>query len=298
MLRGHRSEVRIYDVQFQATPRATTTVAGGALFGISKEGGLSSMLCADAGMGLRPETGTTRSWPVFLDDYKLFSLTLQIQHPKAFRVWDNAGAIANAILKIWPDLEVTEGQPNQQTLRSPAVQVTTGIGISTIILSKVTSIDPVTVNRISETYKIWKNGLGIEQLTRLSTRAFYQRDFGSLGEANTALRQLNLVRWPTGKTFDQPEESELNVPEVTYKFEDSKSFSFLRLRTEQLKFLMKPEPPFDDKEFSKEVTRLVVDYDRGLLGSIDANRFLAEEWFKGFQHILRRDLERLLGLST
>ena len=114
---------------------------------------------------------------MFLDNYKLFSLTLQIQHPKAFQVWDNAGAIANAIVKIWPELEVTESQPNQQTLRSPGVQVTTGIALSNVILSNVTSIDPVSVNRISETYKIWKNGLGLERLTRLSTRAFYKRDF-------------------------------------------------------------------------------------------------------------------------
>ncbi len=234
---------------------------------------------------------------MFLDDFKLISLTLQIQHPRCFDVWDNAGSIAMGMLKIWPELELAEGTPNQQVLRAPGVQVQTGFSVSSVFLSKIAAIDSGNVGRLTEAYKNWRSGLKFERLARASSLLRYGKTFDSIEDANAALRKLDLVRWPSGKIFDQPEDGAHNVPEITFKFEDSKSFSFLSFKTEKLKYGYKLDPPFEKEDVSSEINRLVVEFDRGLLGSIDANRFIIDEWFKGLQHVFRRDIERIIGKS-
>jgi hypothetical protein len=237
---------------------------------------------------------------MFLDRYKIDSLTFQIQYAGAYELWDNAGAVAKEITKIWPDLELAEAQPQQQTLIARNAQVQTGFKVSTIILSNLQSIDRHTVNRLTETYKTWRIGLSIEHLTRLSTRAVYSLEYKSLQEANAALRDLHLVNWPKVKMFDQPETSWQNVPDVSFRFEDEKSFSFLRFRTEQIKLETKSFGPFNqgDDVAAKLVSRLVIDFDRGLLGSMSAPSIMMDKWFDGFQHVLRRDLEKLFRVQT
>lgn len=239
---------------------------------------------------------------MFLDPFKLASLTVQIQYADALEIWDRAGATAKEMSKIWTDLQVLEGQPNQQILSGKNVQIQTGIKLSLATLTNLSSIDRQTIERVAQTFRTWRSELSLEQLSRLSTRALYTRDFESIKEANLALRGLNLVRWPTAKIFDQPEDSETNAPEVAFKFEDSKSFSILRFRTEQLKFRMPPlPPPFEDAAADvgeKTVNRLVVDLDRGLLGIINATQVMMDEWLRGFQHILRRDIEKIVGGSS
>lgn len=232
---------------------------------------------------------------MLLDKYKIATLTFQIQYAGAYEIWDNAGALAKEIVKIWPDLELADAQPQQQTLTAKNVQVQSGFKASTVILTNLQSIDRHTIGRLTETYKAWRTGLSIERLTRLSTRAVYTLEFNSLQEANAALRGFNLVNWPKTKMFDQPEDSWQNVPEVTFRFEDEKSFSFLRFRTEQIKLETKSFGPFDDVEaINKMTNRLAVDFDRGLLGSMNASSMMMDDWFDGFQHVLRRDLEKLV----
>jgi hypothetical protein len=232
---------------------------------------------------------------VFLDDYKIESLTLQIQYVTSYEIWDKAGEIARELTNIWPDLELVDGQPQLQTLTGKSVQVQTGHRTSNITLASLKSIDAQTMERLTQAFKVWRAGLSLDKLSRLSTRAIYTRKYPTLGEANKALRDLNLVNWPGGKMFDQPEAGWQNVPDILFRFEDEKSFSFLRFKTEQLKFESKAPVLFDIPDTSLEIDRLVVDFDRGILGSINADVFMMDKWLEGFQHVLRRDIEKIVG---
>jgi hypothetical protein len=232
---------------------------------------------------------------VFLDKFKLDTVAVQLQYAAAFEVWDSAGAVAKGMLGIWPDLQVLEGQPFQQTLKASCIQVQTGIKVSTVTVSGHTSLDQRTREQIAEAFKIWKTSLALDRLARISTRAIYAMGFDSLGDANAALHALNLARWPRGNMFDQSEKSAKNALELSYKFEDDASFSFLRLRTEENKYEVRLDPPFENQELKTVISRLVVDFDRGLLGSIDASKFRMDDWLKGFQHVLRRDVDKIVG---
>jgi hypothetical protein len=234
---------------------------------------------------------------VFLDKFKLDNLTLQLQYATAYEVWDKAGATAREMLRIWPDLELLDGNPLQQTLKSSRVTIQTGVKGSAATLSGLGTIDHRTIERLVASFKAWRGALSLEQLTRISTRGIYYWEFDSLEEATAAMRALNLVRLPNGKVFDQPEAGKKNTLEIAYRFEDEKSFSFFRLKSEEVKYELKLDFPFEDRNSTKTISRLSLDFDRGLLGSIDATKFMMDEWLKGFQHVLRRDIDKIVGAA-
>jgi hypothetical protein len=237
---------------------------------------------------------------MFLDTFRLTSLVCQMQYAPAYVLWDRAGAIAKAITDIWPDVDIVEAQPQRQIFRSERVQIETALKFSTITLWQLDSIDRK-VDQIKQTFDVWKNELALKEVSRISSKATYIKDADSLEKANSELLALGLVPWPSGKVFDQPDHGEKNSFDLTYRFEDEKSFSTLRVRTEQIIFELKLDPAFDPDaalERKKTKSRLVVDFDRGVLGAVSTNTFRVEDWLKGFQHLLRRDVDKVFRESN
>lgn len=232
---------------------------------------------------------------MILDSFKTHSAIIQIQYADAFLLWDRAGEIARQISKIWPDIKFSEAQPQQQVLNGKGVSIQTSFSKSTITVSGEHAFSQLKVSQICDTFEVWCKVLELDELGRVSTRATYSKDFKSLGNANAELLALNLVRWPETKVFDQPLESERNGLEIQYRFEDEDSFSVLRLKAEQLKYEVDLDPNiFDEPEIREVKNRMIIDFDRGLLGAVNAGKFRMDEWLKGYQHILRRDIEKVL----
>lgn len=232
---------------------------------------------------------------MFFDDFRLDTLTVQVQYKTAFEIWDRAGAVARAMSEIWPELELIQGSPQQQVLKGKGVQIQTGHQISTLVLLAPVSLDQQTILQVRDSFEVWKRDLALGDLSRVSTRGVYASERASIADANTELRKWLPVMWPSKKVFDQPEDSEKNSVELGLKYEDDKSFSFLRFRTEQLNYEIKLERPFESPE-KKVVSRMIVDFDRGLVGTVKASTFRMDEWLKGFQHVLRRDIGKVLDV--
>jgi hypothetical protein len=232
---------------------------------------------------------------MFLDAYQLRAVTVQLQYSAAFEVWDRAGAIARQLSRVWPDIKLIQGQPNQQALDGDGVRIETGLTRSTVVLSSLKSIDEAKIQRLKETYEIWCRELALTEVRQVSTLAQYAKLYASMRDANRELLEMRLARWPKTKVFDQPEDAELNTVDVAYRFEDEKSFSFLRLRTERVKFEAELDPEFvDEPRIERTKYRLLVEFDRGLKGAVNVEKFRIEDWLKGYQHVLRRDIEKVL----
>ena len=237
---------------------------------------------------------------MILDTFKPAQVVVQIDYAPALELWDSAGRVNRRVQKIWPDAQVVPDQvsPANVTLRSPKAQIDTGVTRSTIALSRLTTIDHVSTQQVVDTFAAWRSELALTKLNRVSTRVIYIREFPALRSANEALLAFGLCRWPKSKVFDQPEESDHNSFDLVYRFEDEASFSFLRVRTEQIKLELKVESDIGTlKEASDIKNRLIIDFDRGLKQSIDAASFRMDEWLKGFVHVLRRDVEKVLKES-
>lgn len=232
---------------------------------------------------------------MILDSYKIDSAIIQIQYADAFLIWDRAGAIALDLSKTWPGLKISEGQPQQQTLKGNGVTLQTGISKSTITISGDQALSPSRVSQIIKTFEVWRDALKLTELLRVSTRVVHVKEFASMQNANAELFAMNLMKWPKTKVFDQPTESDRNGFDVQYRFEDDNSFSLLRVKAEQVKYFVElDEDLFGEKEIEKIKCRMVIDFDRGLLGSVNAEKFRMDEWIKGYQHILNRDLEKVI----
>lgn len=236
---------------------------------------------------------------MLLDLFKIARLIVQIRYAPALELWDNAGRVNRKIQKIWPDTEVVGDQvtPAQVILKSADIQIDTGFEQSTVQTSNLKTLDQVTSQRIVETFEAWRDELGLKSLTRVSSRILFTQDFSTPLEANSALLKLiGKSERVSVKVFDQPVDSPLNSVDFTYRFEDEMSFSFLRIRTEigTLKITENPEIP-EIKGTDRSINRLVVDFDRGLKKAVDPANFRMDEWLKGFVHLLRRDVEKVLG---
>lgn len=229
--------------------------------------------------------------------FKLSRLIVQAGYPPAPLIWDCAGKTNSRIQRIWPGLEflLDHISPNQVILKSPGVQVETGLEKSTISLFGLKTIDQLTSDRIVETFGVWREFLGLEELSRISSRVIYTKDFKSISTANSALFALAKYQIKA-KVFDQPVDSPLNTIDCAYKFEDESSFAFLRIRTEQVTVEITPNADMPNLKGSKETTnRLVIDFDRGIKKKVAAADFRMDEWLKGFVHVFRRDLEKVVG---
>lgn len=232
---------------------------------------------------------------MLLDTFKLQQLILQITYPEALILWDRAGRINTRLQAIWPGTTAADVGPNQQSLNSPSVQIDTSLAKSTLVRNHLTTIDSQTSQQFLNTFQIWRDDLQLGKLNRVSSRALYVRTFPSIAAANAELIAMGLCRMPASKVFDQPIQSENNTVDVAYKFEDASSFAMLRVRTESVKLEFTPPLEFSNvKPFDETRHKLILDFDRGVKGSIEASDFRMDEWLKGFVHVLRRDVEKVL----
>ncbi len=231
---------------------------------------------------------------MILDSFTLETVVFQIRYSEAYRVWDHAGEIAQRLCLIWPDLKLYEGRPNQQIFKGKNVTIQTGLTDSAVTISGADSLGKSKVKQLTKTFEEWCQVLKFTDLTQISTLATYEKIFPSLMKANAEMIGLNLVRWPTDKVFDQPIESENNGVEVFYRFQDEESFSTLRLNVEQTKYEVDLNPSYVDvTEIRKTKCRMLIKFDRGILGSINPQKFRVDDWIKGYQHVLHRDIEKV-----
>lgn len=230
---------------------------------------------------------------MLLDSFTAHSLTFQITYAECYEVWDHAGAVARKFASIWPELQIDRGVPNEQVMRGLGVTLQTGLTSSLVTLDKA-KLDQGTMSQLSQTYEVWRTELRLEELTRVSCRVRYIKNFSEARSANNFVVQLGLVPWPAEKVFDQPTDGELNGVEIAYRFEDEASFAVLRVGAEHIKLERKPHPEFESETIKQEKHRAFIDFDRGLLAGMEARTLRVDEWLKGYQHLLRRDLEKVI----
>ncbi len=232
---------------------------------------------------------------MILDAFKLQTAIIQIKYREAFELWDRSGTISRRLCDIWPGLTFVEAHPQQQILNGKNVNIQTNFTRATVTLLGERSLAQRKIEQVDKTFKVWRELLDLDELLQVSMRVSYSKEFPSMKEANAELFALNLAKWPNIKVFDQPIESDLNGLEIQYRFQDESSFSVLKIKAEQLKYEVDLDPNFvEESEIRKTINRIVIDFDRGLLGSVSAEKLRIDDWIKGFQHVLRRDIEKVI----
>lgn len=234
---------------------------------------------------------------MILDAYKLQSFTVQVNYKSSFELWDRAGSIARSASELWGELKVIEGAPQQQVLSARDLIINTGFNQSSISLLRERLTNQQYIGLVKSMFEIWKNSLALELVERVSARSVYTREFNSIGEANAHLLSMGFAKWPKEKVFNQSADSALNGIEISFRFQDEKSFSIVRLKAEQTTFHAELDRDYVTDPIDIEKNKSVIDFDRGTLGQIDASKFRMDEWITGYFHVLRRDLGKVLEPS-
>ena len=235
---------------------------------------------------------------MLLDTLKLRSVHFQIRYAPAFELWDEAGAIARSFSDAWDGLKVDEGQPNRVTLSKKGLIIRTELDNSLIALDVPETVE-MRSRAISGAVSIWRERLKLESFTRISMRVEYVKTFLSRSGATEAVRELGLVNWPAQTVFGQDQGSEKDGLDCSLRFEDAFAFTVLRTRTESviMDYEIHPDFAVDDSKVHKELHRMVLDFDRGTAQPMKANDFSSDEWLKGYFHLLRRDLPKVILAS-
>jgi len=236
---------------------------------------------------------------MFLDGFRLDRLIFQVKYKHALALWDRAGALGSQILDIWPGIELHTGNPQAQSFKMLDVHVEHALTAGTVTLWNLPSIDQRKTVQLKNTLDAWKTELKLEEAQQVSLRILYAKDFESLKEANGYLVGLNLTAWPTEKVFGQPQDSDRNGPEISFRFEDPSSFAVLRIKAEQVTYDLKLDHSYiDTSSVNKRVqNRVAVDFDRGSL-KVKLADFRFEDWLKGCLHVLRRDIDKVVKVRA
>lgn len=235
---------------------------------------------------------------MLLDDFKLHSVTLQMTYAERYELWDCAGAISRELSNIWPGLSLEESRPNNQLLQTDQVKLETALTSATATFFGGKGFDSASVDQLVRTFAVWRDELGLDKVTRLSCRSRYIKDFPTRRAANERMLSWGLCRIPTGRVFDQPQDGDGNSVEVNIRFEDASSFAVVRAGAEHVVMELKGHPDLTSLEGTpnRQVTnRVFVDFDRGVLGMVDLREIRIGEWLKGYQHLLRRDIDKVIG---
>lgn len=107
-----------------------------------------------------------------LSDFKIRQVIFEIRYDDAYILWDRAGAVSSDLTRIWPNLKLAEGTPNQQSLRSDDASIQTGIASSNVVLIQPDNIVQFS-EQIEETLRIWVASLEINKFSRIGTRVIY-----------------------------------------------------------------------------------------------------------------------------
>lgn len=224
-------------------------------------------------------------------DLRISRLIFEIRYDDAFEVWDRAGEIHRALVKLWPNTRLAETKPNQQVLRGDQVQLQTGIRTSHVALFDVNSITKH-ADQIADTYRVWADVLSFKELKRVGTRVIYRKRYASDSEAGAAFLSLGFIR-----TVDMPSFGHSGPPsggEVRLTWKDEAAATTLTVKNEEQTLEIEAVPDF--AEGGKKLVRndFVVDIDRATSKPIELSQFRVQDWLQGVQRIVSRALPQML----
>lgn len=227
---------------------------------------------------------------MLLSDFKIQQVVFEMRYDDAYILWDRAGRIHQDLTKLWPGTRLREGTPNQQVLRSDDVEVTTGHSISRVALFLPKTISQ-RVDEVTETFRIWTTELELTKFTRIGTRVIFFREFQTEEEANRAVVDLALVKYPSSPFFTH--KTLPNATDLRITWQDEAIFTQVLLKSEHLEMEI-PVSPYSSASKEKKVLHaMVLDIDRATRGTVELAKFRIGDWLQGVEHVINRDAPRI-----
>lgn len=224
--------------------------------------------------------------------FKLTRLVLELRFDAAYLLWDRAGAIFTRLALMWPGTKLAEANPAQQVLKGENIHLVTSLQSVRLILFRPTTIMQRAA-AIEQTVKVWVEQLELQEFTRVGTRCLFNRSYESEEAANGASVEAALVATPRSPIFGF--RTPVSATETVVVWKDQDLVTRLAIKPEHKRLQFSDVEDFPEEKIDRTLHSVLIDFDHATAGKVDATKFRTQDWLKGVQHIIHRDMPRYLN---
>lgn len=232
--------------------------------------------------------------PSDLDEFGFERVSFEIRFPAAFLHWDRAGAIWNAVARLWPELEIVTGEPGRTsfTVRKK-VELTVTLENATVIEHWPQRDLGEFKEMAKEFTKVLIEQLELTTIKRVGLRQFFLSPYPSREEATQAFLATKLIRYPPDAQFGT--KGVPLMPEYAVRWEGETLGATVRAKVESRRMEFEPSPKFPKlKPILEETAGIALDLDYFTVAEVSVGKLDVAEWIQVGAHVMRRDIKSYL----
>jgi hypothetical protein len=232
-------------------------------------------------------------------EFQLSRLFFEARFDQAYTFWDNAGAIAQRIMRLRPGLHNVKAQPSEIEFRSETNSLRCGMGSVHVGAKKLATVADVEEQGklAAEFLAAVNETLRVTQYLRVGCRLVFVRTFQTADEASRFFQGTGLLQLPHSLKEHLADADRITEPSVSFRMENGQIGALFRLQVTSQTVELLPDFDLADEvpPFEKLFHRFVMDADHYTVGPLAAGKLDPAEWIKASFRAITRDGQRLLG---
>jgi len=227
-----------------------------------------------------------------ISDFYIRQVAFEVRFEPAYRLWDVSGVLFEQMNRIWPNTGDGKIEPSHLQLKSDTVDLNLTLRSCSVRIAKPKSVVQF-ADQIAATLETLFLHLDVKSLGRVGTRTIFAKSYPTAQAAIAATVALGLVRPPPAPIFNH--KIGLAEAQARMVWRDDSMQTQVLVKAESQAFEVSGFDEFKDVPRKSESHLLILDIDRGTIGDVERSRFRASDWLHGVQHLLNRDINRLLS---
>ena len=228
-----------------------------------------------------------------IEDFELERIVFEVRFPSAFQLWDRAGALSDALAKVWEPLSLTTAQPGSIAFRRGRdMNLAVELGRAVMVLFYPGSRPDV--KQIDAFFEVVREHLQLTTLQRVGLRFLLFKKFETLTKAASAVLGVGILNVPKERVFGA--EGEPTAAEAMIGFSGKGLGGTLRIgaQTRQVNIDLPLEVSPDIKETHETSHGVSLDVDFFTPKEVQAAQMGLPEWIEQVMHVYRRDVPKFL----
>jgi len=228
-----------------------------------------------------------------IEDFELERLVFEARFPNAFQLWDKAGALSDALAKLWEPLSLTTAQPGSIVFRHGR-DMNLAVELGRAVMTLFYPGSKPEVKQIDAFFGVVREHLQLTTLQRVGLRFLLFKKFETLPMAASSVLGVGILSAPKERVFGA--EGEPTAAEAVIGFTGKGLGATLRIgaQTRQVSIDLPPEVSPDIKETHETSHGVSLDVDFFTPKEVQAAQMGLAEWIEQVMHVYRRDVPKFL----
>ena len=230
--------------------------------------------------------------PLTIEDFKPYSVTCELRYKSAFLIFDRTGHVIEDLRGSFTDLSVSNSGPQQSSFSSDEGTFNIEIGSCRFTAGKIVRGGEEFAKSCKIFFDAVINHFQISVFSRIGLRYILRREFKNEDDAKARLASLMLANLRPARRFNSSE----NPTEVLFRWEDSQTGAFFRVKAEtvDLKLSVPPELQSDVPKIDKKIYTLTLDIDYYTVAPVARDQWNCDEWVPQKIRMIRKEVDGIL----